>query len=600
MDPSNDLLAFVSALNQNNDEKDSTKSKNKKNTKKQQVPVIEPKPAIDISDFAALVEEINPKKRKRLLPSTPAPLPKVTQTRLERKVALESTTKDVSARWDPYVKKMSQKESLKFPLNPDKVPKKTAESLMADFVPQNDFEKQFVNLMKTASASTIVGANALSDKDHMIEFANFPACEDNNENPDATGEAAKKRAQDFYKEQRQKHVSKIKSKTYRKHLAKSKARQSLREKLESGDFGAMTAHEQEKNKQAAELARIKERVTLKTQKASKWAHELLLNKRSDREFRSGIAAQVKEQQLLREHIMEKANNYDQDEDSDYEQTEQEENRSELDKIKKELEIKQNEYREEQQKQVIGRRKFGGSKTKSFSEEINDEESDDQKENSTPSGPIKVVAKSPITPELMKNEVQGDEALEDTNEKDSNTEEYQDPLATARERLERNKKLAELIFSAPRDNEANPQKNSSDSEDSDFEKEKKDLIISDAPKTENVTLPGWGNWSGPGLSVAAPKVQVLKHTPGIDPKQRKDFHLRNVIISEKKLPGMDKYTVPNVPLPFSNRQQYEAHLRVPVGPEWNSQDMHRKLIQPRVTAPAGSVIKAPKLPQLNHK
>src|ERR1700692_887833 len=109
MDPSNDLLAFVSALNQNADEKGSTKSK--KNSKKHQLntAVIEPTTPIDISDFAALVEDVNPQKRKRLVSSTPAPLPKITQSKLERQVALETTTRDVSSRWDPFVKRMAQK-----------------------------------------------------------------------------------------------------------------------------------------------------------------------------------------------------------------------------------------------------------------------------------------------------------------------------------------------------------------------------------------------------------------------------------------------------------------------------------------------------------
>ena len=237
MDPSKDLLAFVSALDNHISDDETNRSKRRKRSKNQAlVPDIAAKKQVDISDFAALVEDINPKNQ--LAPPTSTPLPKTTQTKLERQVALEATVKDVSARWDPFVKKMSQKDSLIFPLNPAKAPRKTAESLMANFVPQNEFERQFVGLIQSASQNNS-NLDANSDvKDKMIEFDNFPACDDNNNNASAQSEeAAIKRAKEFYKQQRQNHVSKIKSKTYRKHLAKSRARRSLREKLESGNFG---------------------------------------------------------------------------------------------------------------------------------------------------------------------------------------------------------------------------------------------------------------------------------------------------------------------------------------------------------------------------
>ena len=366
----------------------------------------------------------------------------------------------------------------------------------------------------------------------------------------------------------------------------------------------MTAHEQEKSKQAAELARIKERMTLKTHKASKWAHELLLNKRVDSEFRSGISAQVKEQLLLREHIMGKADGYKAaDEGSDDGgDTQKEQERAELERIQEDLDIRENEYRQEPKQRVVGRRKFGGLQVKPdpSNEEELDGESDDQNENSNLDAPIKTITKPPIEPaimdcELQREECDGDEQVEeDVNER-------QNTLNSMRARFERNKKLADLIFSARNDNDLGNDDRLSDSNDSEFEREKDKLVAADAPKTEDVTLPGWGCWSGPGVSsVNAPTIKVLKHTPGIDPKKRKDSQLHNVIISEKKLPGMDKFTVPNVPMPFANRQQYETHLQAPLGPEWNSEEKHRKMIKPRVIVPAGSIIKAPKLPQLNYK
>ena len=63
-------------------------------------------------------------------------------------------------------------------------------------------------------------------------------------------------------------------------------------------------------------------------------------------------------------------------------------------------------------------------------------------------------------------------------------------------------------------------------------EKEAAIAEDAPKQEDLTLPGWGSWTGQGVKRRATEKMLIKNVPGIDASKRKDARLKNVIINEK--------------------------------------------------------------------
>ena len=67
---------------------------------------------------------------------------------------------------------------------------------------------------------------------------------------------------------------------------------------------------------------------------------------------------------------------------------------------------------------------------------------------------------------------------------------------------------------------------------DFTLEKEAAIAEDAPKQEDLTLPGWGSWTGQGVKRRATERMLVKNVPGIDALKRKDAKLKNVIINEK--------------------------------------------------------------------
>lgn len=77
----------------------------------------------------------------------------------------------------------------------------------------------------------------------------------------------------------------------------------------------------------------------------------------------------------------------------------------------------------------------------------------------------------------------------------------------------------------------------DNVESDFANEKQELVQEEGDEVVDNTLPGWGSWAGEGISKREQKrgtrrfVTTIK---GIDPSQRKDAKLAQVIINEKKV------------------------------------------------------------------
>lgn len=67
----------------------------------------------------------------------------------------------------------------------------------------------------------------------------------------------------------------------------------------------------------------------------------------------------------------------------------------------------------------------------------------------------------------------------------------------------------------------------------FAAEKQAAIEEDAPKEEDLTLPGWGSWTGQGVKRRSTERKLIKKIPGIEESKRKDAKLKNVIINEKR-------------------------------------------------------------------
>ena len=133
---------------------------------------------------------------------------------------------------------------------------------------------------------------------------------------------------------------------------------------------------------------------------------------------------------------------------------------------------------------------------------------------------------------------------------------------------------------------------------DFAGEKDAIVESEAPKTIDVTLPGWGVWGGAGISAedSVPKnKKFVIHKKGLDPRARLDKDLKHVIINERRIKSAAKaFTIPKTPFPFTFADMHARHIAQPIGKEWNTVTSFKKRIQPKIVAKAGSIIKPIKI------
>lgn len=126
----------------------------------------------------------------------------------------------------------------------------------------------------------------------------------------------------------------------------------------------------------------------------------------------------------------------------------------------------------------------------------------------------------------------------------------------------------------------------------FTSEKKAIIASEEA-TEIVShLPGWGAWTGDGMTAAQRQrnkgLTTITKKDGIAADKRKDRKLDKVIINEKRAKPTGKYMAQQLPFPFENREQYERSLRVPKGKEWTTKKTFQDATRPRVIVKQGIV------------
>ncbi|XP_073498282.1 U3 small nucleolar RNA-associated protein 14 homolog A [Phyllobates terribilis] len=123
---------------------------------------------------------------------------------------------------------------------------------------------------------------------------------------------------------------------------------------------------------------------------------------------------------------------------------------------------------------------------------------------------------------------------------------------------------------------------------DFLKEKQKAEDASKPKDVNLVLPGWGEWGGTSIQVNPHKRRrfTIKAAPA---PPRKDQHLPNVIINEKRNIKAAAHQVNELPFPFNSQQHFESSIRAPVGNTWNTETAVQKLTAPRVITKRGHII-----------
>ncbi|KAJ2661319.1 hypothetical protein IWW48_002472 [Coemansia sp. RSA 1200] len=138
-------------------------------------------------------------------------------------------------------------------------------------------------------------------------------------------------------------------------------------------------------------------------------------------------------------------------------------------------------------------------------------------------------------------------------------------------------------------------------EAEFAAAKEEAMDAEAPKDQDLTLPGWGSWGG--AAITPKKSKVVRKAPagsGVEKSARKDARMGSVIISQKQLKAANKYYSSNVPFPYYSADQYEDTLHVPLGNEWNTAKSHAKMIKPRILTKAGRIIDPLAIPSKKHQ
>jgi U3 small nucleolar RNA-associated protein 14 len=149
-----------------------------------------------------------------------------------------------------------------------------------------------------------------------------------------------------------------------------------------------------------------------------------------------------------------------------------------------------------------------------------------------------------------------------------------------------------LTSVLRNNTLTAQGFAGDNVTADFLAEKSATIADEASTITTSILPGWGSWTGSGMSKSEAKrntgLKTITKKEGIAANKRKDRKLDKVIINEARAKPTVKYMASQLPFPFESKEQYERSLRVPKGREWVTKKTHQEGTRPRVIVKQGIV------------
>ena len=76
---------------------------------------------------------------------------------------------------------------------------------------------------------------------------------------------------------------------------------------------------------------------------------------------------------------------------------------------------------------------------------------------------------------------------------------------------------------------------------------------------------------------------------VERRKRKDDKAKRVIINEKRVKRNAKFQLPDIPYPFTSREQYEKAMLGAIGAEWNVTSAVKDMTRPEVLTRAGKII-----------
>ncbi|XP_057306548.1 U3 small nucleolar RNA-associated protein 14 homolog A-like isoform X1 [Hydractinia symbiolongicarpus] len=543
------------------------------------------------------------------------PLSKPETQRVERTVAYKDTARELE-KWNPIIQKNREAEQLVFPLNQYKPPPVSTKTLVTNFKPQNDLEREISAVLQGSK-------HLLERKDKELTEDEEKALKafDLQDALERRKELQKTRALQSYYEAKCRRMKKIKSKKY--HRILKKEQQKVMEKVDLETLSKENPELFQSELEKAEKLRALERANLRHRNTSKWAKNLITKGRKTKQEQEVVREQLRLSRQLTEH---KTIDDNDSEGSDNEGTAENNTTSEINLLTNKLgednpwllgSSKQNQDNEEEKVESTTKYKKLNAvvtkESKQFQEEQSEEEDKssgeewDKTEDEQPKKKKTVRKKKKKKNTSSKNTQDSDDVIEFLTEESKVKTKLREKQTNKRPTKE-----ADTLRFLRQDKdviELNTQEESSDDDDivydteqrmnireafanddviGDFVQEKSDLVESSKPKPADLTLPGWGEWAGAGLVVSSKKKKKFTKPSGPAPK-RKDDTMSNVIINETRNEKLARHQVSEVPFPYSNKTEFERSIRQPIGEHWNTPSVYGKLTEPRIRTTPGTVI-----------
>ena len=136
---------------------------------------------------------------------------------------------------------------------------------------------------------------------------------------------------------------------------------------------------------------------------------------------------------------------------------------------------------------------------------------------------------------------------------------------------------------------------------DFAEAKAAEVEAEAPaggtRSAGADPPGWGSWASASAdrraAAAAAADAADAEARVAAAARRRDAGRAAVVVSERHDAKAARHAVPSVPHPFTSAAAYEASMRAPLGPDFNTGAACREMTRPPVITRAGCAIQPPR-------
>ncbi|KAI1729747.1 utp14 protein [Ditylenchus destructor] len=487
-----------------------------------------------------------------------APLHRQARRRIESKIAYDQSKKELS-KWNPIVHSNRVAEQLVFPLEEDKsIYVVNAEDKAAAFQPRTELERLSAEILGK-SKYNLKNNEAYSEAEKEILKSMSLR-----EAKQRCGEMQKMRALMSYKAVKLKQQSKIKSKQYHRIRKREKRRKLIKEIEE-----LMVKDPEAAKEKLGEIEkdRAYERATLK-HRGNKWSQKVKQYASRNPELRK----------LMEDHIRlgrELKGRHDLHDEEDEKVSEEEED-------------------EDVGDTAVAPKKLTVGEIVKLAVEQADRESEDPGkvekiiETTSSTNPFYRSALENLRRERRLATAQVTESLFGKNSESAM--QSTPSLKTANDNLRSNEITMENLLELDKINGVEEdflaEAYEDDSVLGDFEEEKQKVADEEEPQKLDMTLHGWGSWTGPGI------IEKKQDKPAATKraKKRKDDTRPGVIIREQIASTVADLQPRDVPFPFTSVQDFETFIQQPLGRDWNTPMGQAKLIQPHVVTKAGRIIR----------